>query len=144
MITKFLFKVMKVEMATESCECSSVQSLSRVQLFATRWAIQSMEFSRSEYWSGQSFPSPGDLPNPGIKPGPPALQADSSPSEPPEQPKNTGVGSLSLLQQIFPTQGLNQGLLHCRQILYQLSYQGSPIYKVRITLNLTSKNYCKN
>ena len=39
---------------------------------------------------------------------------------------NTGVSSLSLLQWIFPTQELNQGLLHCRQILYQLSYQGSP------------------
>ena len=42
--------------------------------------------------------------------------------------QNTGVGSLSLLQGIFPTQGLNPGLPHCRQILYQLSYQGSPTY----------------
>ena len=40
--------------------------------------------------------------------------------------QNTGVGSLSLLQGIFPTQELNQDLLHCRWILYQLSYQGSP------------------
>ena len=40
--------------------------------------------------------------------------------------QNTGVGSLSLLQRIFPTQRLNSGLLHCRQILYQLSHQGSP------------------
>ena len=40
--------------------------------------------------------------------------------------KNTGVGSCSLLQRIFPTQGLNQGLLHCRQFLYHLSHQGSP------------------
>ena len=40
--------------------------------------------------------------------------------------QNTGVGSLSVLQGIFPTQESNQGLLHCRQILYQLSYQGSP------------------
>ena len=39
--------------------------------------------------------------------------------------QNTGVGNLSLLQQIFPTQGTNPGLPHCRQILYQLSYQGS-------------------
>ena len=39
-----------------------------------------MEFSRPEYWSGQPFPSPGDLPNPGIKPRSPALQADSSPA----------------------------------------------------------------
>ena len=40
--------------------------------------------------------------------------------------KNTGVGSCSLLQRIFPTQRLNTGLLHCRQILYYLSHQGSP------------------
>ena len=40
-------------------------------------------------------------------------------------PKNTGVGSLSFLQGIFPTQESNQGLLHCRQILYQLSYEGN-------------------
>ena len=67
-----------------------------------------------------------DLPNPGIEPRSPELQADSFPAEPPGKPKNTGVGSLSLLQGIFPTQKSNQGLLHCRQILYQLSYQGSP------------------
>ena len=48
-------------------------------------------------------------------------QADSLPAEPQGKPKNTGVGSLSLHQQIFPTQESNQGLLHCRQILYQLS-----------------------
>ena len=47
------------------------------------------------------------------------------PSEPPGKPKSTGVHSLSL-QRIFPTQELNQGLLHCRRILYQLSYQGNP------------------
>ena len=43
------------------------------------------------------------------------------------KPKNTGVGSLSLLRGIFPTQELNRGLLHCRWITYQLSYQGSPL-----------------
>ena len=47
-----------------------------------------------------------------------AEQADSLLSEPPGKPSNTGVGSLFLLQRIFPTQELNQGLLHCRQILY--------------------------
>ena len=51
---------------------------------------------------GQPFPSPGDLPNPGIKPRPPALQADSLPAEPQGKSKNTGVDSLSLLQRIFP------------------------------------------
>ena len=61
-----------------------------------------------------------------MKPRSPALQADSLLAELPGKPKNTGVGSLSLLQWVFPTQELNWGLLHCRLILYQLSYQGSP------------------
>ena len=43
---------------------------------ATSWTIQSMEFSRPEYWSGYTFPSPGDLPSPGIKPRSPTLQVD--------------------------------------------------------------------
>ena len=50
----------------------------------------------------------------------------SLPAESQGKPKNTGVGSLSLLQGIFPTQGLNPGLPHCRRTLYQLSHQGSP------------------
>ena len=49
---------------------------------ATPWTIESMAFSKPEYWSGQPFPSPGDLSNPGIEPRAPALQADSSPAEP--------------------------------------------------------------
>ena len=57
----------------------------------------------------------------------PALQVDSLLAEPQGKPKNTAVGSLSLLQRIFLTQESNEGLLHCRQILYQLSYQGSPM-----------------
>ena len=63
-----------------------VKSLSRVQLFATPWTVESMEFSRLEYWSG----------------------------------------SLSLLLELVPTQGLNPGVPHCRWILYHLSHQGSP------------------
>ena len=56
----------------------------------TPWTVahqapQSVEFSRQEYWNGLPFPSPGDLPNPGIEPGSPALQADTLPSEPPEK-----------------------------------------------------------
>ena len=70
-----------------------------------------MEFSRPEYWSGYPFPSPGDLPNPGIQPRSPTLQADSLPAEPQGKPKNIGVGSLSCLQGIFPTQESNHGLL---------------------------------
>ena len=80
-----------------------------------------MEFSRPEYWSGQPFPSPGDLPNPGIKFRSPTLQADSLPAEPQGKPKNTGVGCLSLLQVDLPDPGIKLGLLHCRLILYQLS-----------------------
>ena len=53
-----------------------------------RQAPLSMEFSIQEFWSGLPFPSPGDLPNPGIEPGSPALQADSLPSEPPGKPKS--------------------------------------------------------
>ena len=69
-----------------------VKSLSHVRLFATPWTVayqapQSMGFSRQEYWSGLPFPSPGDLPNPGIEPGSPALQTDALPSEPLGKPK---------------------------------------------------------
>ena len=82
-------------------------------------------FFRQEYWSELPCPLPGDLPNSGIKPKSPSLQTDSLPAEPQGKPKSTGVGNLSLLQLIFLTQESNRGLLHCRQILYQLSYQGS-------------------
>ena len=58
---------------------------------------------------------------------------DSLPNEPRRKPKNTGVGSLSLLQQIFLAQESNQGLLHYKWILYQLSYQGSPGYTMEVT-----------
>ena len=67
---------------------SKVKSPSHVWLFVTQWTVAyqappSMGFSRQEYWSGLPFPSPGDLPNPGIKPGFPALTADTLPSKPP-------------------------------------------------------------
>ena len=68
-----------------------MKSLSRVRLFATPWTVAyqappSMGFSRQEYWSGLPFPSPGDLPDPGIEPGSAALQADALHSEPPGKP----------------------------------------------------------
>ena len=70
------------------CTVTVCQPLRRVQLFVTPWTIAhqaplSMEFSRQGYWNGLPFPSPGDLPDPGIKPGSPALQGDSLPFEPP-------------------------------------------------------------
>ena len=100
------------------CESRSVVSDS----LQPHGIILSMEFfSRPEYWSGELLLSPGDLPSPETEPRSPALQADSSPAEPQGKSKNTGVGSLSLL---IPIQESNRGLLHCRRILYQLSYQG--------------------
>ena len=95
-------------------------------------------FSRQENWSGLPCPPPGDLPNPGIEPRFPTLQADSLPTEPPGKPKNPGVSSIRLLQGILLTLESNWGVPQCRQIFYQhyltrffnsalasLSYQGS-------------------
>ena len=102
---------------------------SRVQDSATPWTVEPIRllypwgFSRQEQGYGLPWPPPEDLPNLGIEPRSPSLQLDSLLPEPPWKPKNTGVGSLSLPQRIFLTQELNQGLLPCRQILYQLSYQ---------------------
>ena len=69
-----------------------------------------------------SLSTPGDHLNLGIKSRSPTLQVDSVPAEPQVKPKNTSVGSLSLFQQIFPTQESNWALLYCRKILYQLSW----------------------
>ena len=83
-----------------------MKSPSRVRLFVTPWTYQappSVGFSRQEYWSGLPFPSPGDLPDPGIEPGSSALEADALTSEPPGKQ--------------------NPGLLHSKQILYHLSHQ---------------------
>ena len=66
----------------------SVMSLQPHGLYVAYQAPPSVEFSRQECWSGFPFPSPGDLPNPGIKPGCPALLADTLPSEPPGKPQS--------------------------------------------------------
>ena len=76
-----------------------LKSLSHVQLFVTPWttacqASPSMEFFRQEYWSGLPFSSPGDLPNPGTKPGSPTLEADSLTSKPPGKPFQKEVGKI--------------------------------------------------
>ena len=78
---------------------------------------------------------PGDLPNPGIESRSPASQVGSLPSESLGKLKNTGMGSLSLLQGIFAGQELNQSLLLCRWILHHLSYQGSPIHTAMCEAN---------
>jgi len=93
------------------------KSLSRVQLFVTPWTIVE--------WV--AFPFSRGSPQPRDWTQLPAFQADFLQAEPEGKAKNTGVGSLSLLQWIFLTQELNQGLLHCGWILYQLNYQGSPM-----------------
>ena len=68
------------------------------------------------------------------------MQADSLPAEPQGKPKITGVGNLSLLQWNFLTQESNQGLLSCRQILYQLRYQGSP-GEIKCAINAMCLNH---
>ena len=83
-----LCKQLRKEEKQKATEKGKVKSLSRVRLFVTPWTVAyqaplSMGFSRQECWSGLPFPSPGDLPDPGIEPGSPALQADALPSEPP-------------------------------------------------------------
>ena len=70
-----------------------------VWLFVTPWTVAcqaplTMEFSRPEYWSGELFPSPGHLPNPGIEPRSPAWQTDSLPSAPPGNPKESRLPSI--------------------------------------------------
>ena len=67
-----------------------------------------MEFSRQEYWSGLPFPSPGDLPNPGIKPGSAALKADSLPSELPGDP---GPCNARCQKKHFPTGAVLSGAI---------------------------------
>ena len=94
-----------------------VKSLSCVQLFATPWTIAyqappSMGFSRQECWSGLPFPSPGDLPDPGIEPRSPALQADALPCEPPGKPiswlRDEHKQEVPEINQIWPQEQTNQ------------------------------------
>ena len=85
MLCSFLLYSKVIPLYISLCQ---VKSLSCVQLFAVPWVVAhqippSMGFSRQEYWSGLPFPSPGDLPDAGIEPRSPALQADALPSEPP-------------------------------------------------------------
>ena len=107
----------------------SAYLLSCVWLFATPWTVATRllypwDSPGKNTGVGCHAPPlpPGDLSNPGIKLSSPTFQVDSLPSEPPGKPRNTGVGSLSILQGIFPSQESYWGLLHCRWVLYQLSY----------------------
>ena len=104
-------------------EKKKVKSLSCVRLFVTPWAVAyqappSMGFSRQEYWSGLPFPSPGDLPNPGIEPQSPTFQADTLTSEPP--------GKVAISYSRRSNSHL-LCLLHYRQILYPAEPSGKPL-----------------
>ena len=84
---------------------SEVKSFSRVRLFATPWTVAyqaspSMGFSRQEYWSGLPFPSPGDLPDTGIEPRFPALEADALTSETPGKPQYLLILYLSYFKRL--------------------------------------------
>ena len=100
---------------------NEVKSLSCVQLFATPWTVAyqaspSMGFSRQEYWSGLPFPSPGDLPDPGIEPRSPASWADAVTSEPPGKPNEDFmlISQGTLLNALWwpKTEGNSKKLIH--------------------------------
>ena len=96
-----MLKCSGLSLATHLKECI-VSSLSCVRLFVTSWTVAdqaplSMGFSRQEYWSGLPFPSPGDLPDLGIEPGSPTLQADALSSKPPGKPQEC----IRLLYMVF-------------------------------------------
>ena len=90
-LSRFIIAYLPKSVCLLICNCMHALSLSCVRLFATPWTAShkaplSMRFSRQEYWIVLSCPPPGDLPNPGIEPRSPALQANSLPSEPPGKP----------------------------------------------------------
>ena len=100
------------------------KSLSRVRLFVTPWtvahqAVLSMGFSRQEYWSGLPFPSPGHLPDPGIKPKSPTLQADALTSEP---PGNVAEKARVYHSQCFGHQGMKLALMFILREASSYSY----------------------
>ena len=96
------------------------KSLSCVWFFATPWTVHGILQARILEWVAFPFSRGSSQPRDGTQSS--SLQVGSLPVKPQGKPKNTGVDSLFLLQGIFPTQGLNPGLPHCRWILYQLSY----------------------
>ena len=95
-----------------------------------------MEILQARILEWVAMPSSRGLPNSRTEPRSPPLQVDFLLSKPPGNPKNTGVDSLSLLQGNFLTQESHRGLLYCTQIIYQLSYQESPIFITQLLKNL--------
>ena len=107
-------------LANPKSESCSVLSLCNPMNYTVHGILQARILERVAFHFSR------DLHKPGIESRSPIWQVASLPAEPQRKPKNTGVGSLSLLQQIFLTQELNWGFLHCRWILYQLNHKGSP------------------
>ena len=103
-----------------------VKSLSCVRLFPTLWTVAhqappSLGFSRQEYWSGLPFPSPGDLPDPGIEPRSPALQANALTSEPlrcHQKGLSLILGAMNLSNVFFPSILVSQYAMFLRCIMY--------------------------
>ena len=118
-----------------------VKSLSPVWLFATPWTVAyqfppSMGFSRQECWSGLPFPSPGDLPDPGIKPGSPALQADALLSEPPgKQGQKESVAYFSPLSNSISL------FLSLSLFFFWLCFKSSNLLNLLIHLSVTLTNF---
>ena len=111
--------------------------------FETPWTVAhqpplSMEILQARILEWVAMPSSKDLPNPGIESRSPALQADSLLSEPPGKPMNTEVGSLSLLQGIFPTQELNRGSPALQADSLSAELRGKPSYMYRTLLMLST------
>ena len=123
-----------------SCCCCSCSVMSH---FETPWTVAhqpplSMEILQARILEWVAMPSSKDLPNPGIESRSPALQADSLLSEPPGKPMNTEVGSLSLLQGIFPTQELNRGSPALQADSLSAELRGKPSYMYRTLLMLST------
>ena len=114
-----------------TCIMKMKKSESEYQSYPTLWdlmdlTVQGILQARMLGCQCKPFPSPGDFPNPRIKPRSPILRADSLPAEPQGKPRILEWVAYPLLQSIFHTQELNGGPLYYRWILYQLSYQRSP------------------
>ena len=118
------------------CEAMNWKSLSRVWLFATPWTIQSMEFSRPEYWNVYPFPTLGDLPNPGVETRSPTSQADSLPAEPQGKPKRywKGVAISFSRESSQPRDWTHISSVSCtgKRVLYPQHHLGSPCLCVYI------------
>ena len=129
-----------------------MKSLSPVRLVETPWTVayqapQSVEFSRQEYWSGLPFPSPGDLPDPGIETRSPALEADSLPSEPPGKPL-----LMAIVLRILLLIGLSikQGFKYGQSLIFSFYYRKSYAFLLKYCghlsalqkLNTADYSYC--